>query len=307
MSTSNTFVVGDGEAGRVDHFLGTRFREASRKQLAALFAEGAVRVNGKRTKKGHLVKDGDRVSLARVPDSGSALHPVPSTDPLEIVYQDDALVVLCKAAGVASHPLAARETGTVANALVAAFPECAGIGEDPREAGLVHRLDMDTSGLLIAARTQEAWTELRASFRNHQVQKTYVAVVHGRPIGVECEQPLLQQGKRVVVDYAGLDAHTCWVEEARDETYCLVRCNARTGRMHQVRAHLAECGSPIVGDTLYGGSAQEAFSGHFLHAATIELTHPTSAEAMTFEAALPNDRADWLKALNLPTIERAPK
>ncbi len=292
-------VVEEGEAGRADHILGQHFPDASRKRLAALFLEGSVRVDGKKAKKGQVVGVGQRITLARSPETQEDLLAQAEDLELAVVYEDDDIVVLVKDAGMPTHPLKAGELGTLANRLVARFPECQSVGDDPREAGLAHRLDTHTSGLLVAGRSNEAWRELRRSFSEGRVQKVYVAAVQDRPFGVECEEPILQQGKRVTIDYAGLDAHTSWSELDRNEHHALLRCQAHTGRMHQVRAHLAHCGSPIVGDTLYGGQEQEGFPGHFLHASELNFPHPTSGEALHFEAALPAALESRLKALGL--------
>lgn len=287
------------EAGRADHIVGLRFPDASRKRLAALFAEGQVRVDGKRAKKGHVVRAGQTITLTRYPDTTKDLQPVPEEAELWVVHQDSDLLIIAKPAGMPTYPLRANELGTLANRLVARYPECLGIGEDPREAGLAHRLDIRTSGLLVAARNHDTWLALRRAFADGAVDKSYLSVVHERPIGVECEEPLLQQGKRVHVDYAGLDAHTCWTQLDRNDEFALLRCQAHTGRMHQVRAHLAHCGSPIVGDTLYGGVQQAGFAGHFLHAAELSLVHPSTGAKLKCEAPLPPDRAHWLQAQGL--------
>jgi 23S rRNA pseudouridine1911/1915/1917 synthase len=296
---SLVIVVEADEAGRADHIVGLRFPDASRKRLASLFAEGLVRVDGKKAKKGHVVRAGQTIRLERAPDSAQDMHPLPTEGALVVVHEDSDLLVLSKPAGMPTHPLRAGEVGTLANLLVHVYPECVGVGEDPREAGLAHRLDIDTSGLLIAARNAETWDKLRRAFAEGAVKKSYLAVVHDRPIGVECEEPLLQQGKRVQVDYAGLDAHTSWTEIERNQSFALLRCQAHTGRMHQVRAHLAHCGSSIVGDTLYGGEVQEGFAGHFLHAAELSLAHPRTGEPLSLQAPLPEDRALWLQGQGL--------
>lgn len=292
-------LVGQDEAGRADHIVRLRFPEASRKRLAALFTEGGVRVDGKKAKKGSIVSAGQTITLARSPDSAADMQALPEALEVAVLHEDADLVVLVKAAGMPTHPLRARELGTLANRLVARYPECQEVGDDPREAGLAHRLDIHTSGLLVAARNQETWTQLRRAFAEGNVSKRYLAAVHDRPFGTECEEPLLQQGKRVQIDYAGLEAHTTWAEVDRNENYSLLRCEAHSGRMHQVRAHLAHCGSPIVGDSLYGGQDQDGFDGHFLHASELSFVHPTSGDQLSFEAPLPDERAKQLSQLGL--------
>ncbi len=294
MTSQNIFFKAN-HAGRIDKVVGTEYPTASRKRLALLFANKQVRVDGKRVKKGHLVSEGQQISLERPPLSDEELQATPQEAPLQVVYEDEHLVALVKASGMPTYPLRAGELGTLANALVARFPECIAIGKDPREAGLAHRLDADTSGLLLAARTQECWLALREQFADGKIQKTYLAVVEGRPIGTECEEELMQDGKRVRINYAGLPAYTTWEELKRTEEFSLLSCQAHTGRMHQVRAHLAHCGSPIAGDTLYEGSEHVGLSGHFLHGSELHLAHPITGEPLSLKAPLPDDREKWLR------------
>ena len=278
-------------ADRVDKALARFYPEAGRRQLAALFADGAVRINGKRASKGDRVAAGDTIELSREPVSGTALRPAPDPDvPLVILVEHTELVAVAKPAGIPSQPLRAGELGTIANAIAFRFPECVAIGDDPRDGGLVHRLDIGTSGVLVVARTLDAYHALRAAFGAGMVVKHYLAITDGRPAARECDAPLAQRGKRVVVDAAeGLTAYTEITVERASPAHALVRCIARTGRMHQVRAHLAHVGAPITGDTLYGGAALPGHDGFFLHAAQVALPH--GHEQLVIEAPLP-DRFD---------------
>ena len=257
---------------RVDKAIARAYPTAGRRQIAELFDDSVVRVNGKKAKKGDRVAVGDVVELAREPVSGDALRPV--ADPtvvLDILVERPELVAIAKPAGIPSQPLRAGELGTIANGLAARFPECAAIGDDPRDGGLVHRLDIGTSGVLIAARTPEAYRALREAFGTGTIDKQYLAITDGRPVSRECDAPLAQRGKRAVVDHTdGLAAHTAFAVEAATDAHALVRCTATTGRMHQVRAHLANVGAPITGDALYGGlPIDENDDGFFLHAARL--------------------------------------
>jgi 23S rRNA pseudouridine1911/1915/1917 synthase len=283
-------------ADRVDKALARFYPEAGRKQLAALFADGAVRVNGKRATKGQRVAVGDTIELAREPVSGDALRPAPDPDVrLDVLVERSDLVAVAKPAGVPSQPLRAGELGTIANAIAFRYPECVAIGDDPRDGGLIHRLDIGTSGVIVAARTLEAYRALRAAFGIGTVVKHYLAICDGRPIVRECDAPLAQRGKRVVVDLAeGLPAYTeIAVERASHagapgttKAHALVRCVARTGRMHQVRAHLAHVGASITGDALYGGAPLTGHDGFFLHAASIAL--PIAKDQLVIEAPIPD-------------------
>ena len=258
---------------RADKALAKHFPEAGRRQLGELFDAGEVRVNGKRAKKGDRVVAGDVIELAREPVWGDALRPV--ADPsvaLEILLETPELVAINKPAGVPSQPLRAGELGTIANGLVARFPECASLGDDARDGGLVHRLDIGTSGVLVAARSEASYRALRDSFGTGGVAKTYLAICDALPVSRDCEEPLAQRGDHVVVDHTdGLAAHTTFSIERAGTQYALVRCTAKTGRMHQVRAHLAHVGAPITGDALYKGLPLDGFDGFFLHAATLEV------------------------------------
>jgi 23S rRNA pseudouridine1911/1915/1917 synthase len=187
-----------------------------------------------------------------------------------------------------SQPLRAGELGTAASAIAARFPECAAIGDDPRDGGLVHRLDIGTSGVLVAARTEAAYRALRDAFGGGLVDKQYLAITDGRPVARECDAPLAQRGKRAVVDHGGgLPAYTEFAVQEAGPAHALVRCTARTGRMHQVRAHLAYTGAPITGDELYGGAPLAGFEGFFLHAARIALPLPGAGGPLVVEAPEP--------------------
>ncbi|MBL0218661.1 MAG: RluA family pseudouridine synthase [Myxococcales bacterium] len=287
---SELFSVTATEAGRADKELARHFPDAGRRQLAELFDEGCVRVKGKRAKKGDRVEVGDLIELTRSPVTGEAFRPVPdpvAAERLVVLLERPEVVVVAKPAGMPTQPLKAGELGTVASGIAHRWPECREIGDDPRDGGLVHRLDIGTSGALIAARSLEAYRELREAFGTGRVDKIYLAIVDGRPVARESDAPLVQRGRKVAVDHTdGLAAHTAFTVERASATHALVRCNARTGRMHQVRAHLAYVGSPITGDVLYGGAPVADIDGFFLHAATV--TFPIGAQQITVEAPLPD-------------------
>lgn len=278
--------------GRADKAIAQAYPDAGRARIAELFDDGQVRVKGKRARKGDFVEAGDVIELMRAPEAPGDARPLP--DPslsLVVLLERPELVVIDKPAGVPSQPLRAGELGTIANALAHRYPECAAIGDDPRDGGLVHRLDIGTSGVLVAARTPDAYRALRDAFGEKLVEKTYFAITEGRPVSRESDAPLVQRGKKVVVDQTdGLAAFTEFAVERTSGLLALVRCTARTGRMHQVRAHLAHLAAPILGDTLYGGTPHG--DGFFLHASSIafplggeriEVTSPLPAR---FEAAL---------------------
>ena len=287
------------DEGRVDKALARHFPDAGRKQLAELFEAGEVRVAGKKVKKGDRVTAGAVIELARSPTAATAKTPLP--DPsvtLDLLLERPDLIAVLKPIGLASQPLRAGELGTMANGIAARWPECAAIGDDPRDGGLVHRLDIGTSGILVAARTPETYRELRVAFGQGRVEKQYLAIVDARPVSRECDAPLAQRGDHVRVDHTdGLAAYTQFTVENATATHALVRCIAQTGRMHQVRAHLAHVGSPIAGDTRYGGKPVEGHEGFFLHAVSLRI--PVGSEQLALEAPPPAHFAAALAALGL--------
>lgn len=302
--SASKFTVEPGDEGRVDKVLAKHYPSAGRKQLAELFETGDVRLRGKKAKKGSLVTAGDVIELSREPISKEALRPLP--DPsieLEIMLEDALVIVVNKPAGVPSQPLKAGELGTIANALVARFPECALIGDDPRDGGLVHRLDIGTSGVLAAARTPDAYRKMRDAFGKHQVHKEYVAITNGVPVSREMDLPLAQRGNHVVVDHTdGLNAHTTFMhtEPNAAGTHALVRCFADTGRMHQIRAHLSFANSPLAGDTLYKGTPIEGHPGFFLHAQKVHVPNPEDGGAWEMIARVPDRFNAAAEAVGLP-------
>jgi 23S rRNA pseudouridine1911/1915/1917 synthase len=288
-----TVEVTADDAGRADKAIANHYPDAGRKQLAALFDAGAVRLAGKRAHKGDRVMAGDVLELSRLPVGGDALRPLADPDAagkLVVLLERPELVVVGKPAGMPSQPLRAGELGTAANGLAARWPECAAFPAEPaydvRDGGLVHRLDIGTSGALIAARDPATYRTLRDAFAAGLVEKQYLAITDGRPVARECDAPLAQRGRRVVVDQTdGLEAYTAFEVERATATHALVRCTAQTGRMHQVRAHLATVGAPIVGDTLYGGTPLPDHAGFFLHAARV--TFLAGTERIAIDAPLP--------------------
>lgn len=281
-----SFVVDAGDT-RLDLFLG-QMLELSRAKARALLDDGKVRVDGRRAPKGLMLTAGQTVevdivetSLALVPEAEVALS---------VLWEDSSLIAVDKRSGMPSHPLRPGETGTVANALVARYPECETASEDAREAGLVHRLDTDTSGVMVAARTAEVWRALRTAFTQRHIDKTYWALTCG-PIADEgdIDLPLLQAGGRVRPDNAGREALSSFRVLRRVGPYCLVEVKILTGVMHQVRAHLAAVGAPLLGDTLYGGPEDPVLRRFFLHARALGFTHPTTGVPWRVEAPLPTE------------------
>jgi 23S rRNA pseudouridine1911/1915/1917 synthase len=292
-------IVAADEQGRVDKILAKHYPAAGRRQLAELFEAGEVKLRGKKAKKGDSAAPGDEIELAREPVSGDALRAQPdSTLVLEVLLEHAEIIVINKPSGVPSQPLKPGELGTIANAVVARWPECATIGDDPRDGGLVHRLDIGTSGVLVVARTDAVYRHLREAFGKGEIHKEYLAITNGTPNLHEVDAPLDQRGNHVAVDHNdGLAAHTVIHPLRSSGEHALVSCFAETGRMHQVRAHLAFAGAPIAGDTLYKGSEIPDHPGFFLHA--YKMTVPAPSARWEMIAPIPARFRDAAAAVGL--------
>jgi len=297
-------VPGGAPADRLDRALARLFG-VSRGRAMEWIAEDRVRVDGRRARKGAQVGPGARVSVRRPPPDAPAPQP---ELPLRIVHADAHLVVADKPAGMPSHPLKPGEIGTAANALVGRFPELASVGPARREGGLVHRLDTDTSGLLLAARTDAAHSLLRAQFAGRTVEKGYLALVAGElHAGGEIDVPLAHDPHdsrkvRAASDPEWAEAHgarpasTRFVPVARRAGFTLLDVEIATGVLHQIRAHLAFIGHPLAGDALYGGPALPGLARHFLHANRLGFAHPDGGHPR-FDSPLPDDLASAMDAL----------
>ena len=298
-------VSGGAPRDRLDRALARLFG-VSRGRAMEWIAEDRVRVDGRRAAKGAQVGPGARVSVRRPPPDAPAPQP---ELPLRIVHADGQVVVADKPAGMPSHPLKPGETGTAANALVGRFPELASVGPAPREGGLVHRLDTDTSGLLLAARTDAGHALLRAQFAARTVEKGYLALVAGElHAGGEIDVPLAHDPHdarkvRAASDPEWAEAHearpasTRFTPALRRAGFTLVDVEIATGVLHQIRAHLAFIGHPLAGDALYGGPELPGLSRHFLHAARLAFAHPDGSRPR-FDSPLPEDLASVLEALH---------
>ena len=281
---------------RADLAVATELTELSRRETRELFEQGRVRVNGRVARKGDIVSTGQTVEVAQLPASRA---PIAVPLDVEAIYSDAYIVAINKPAPLATHPLVHGESDTAANWLVYAYPETRELGDDPREAGWVHRLDRGTSGVLVAALDRETWTEMRGLFRDEKIEKRYLALVRGRLGEGESRARLLWRGtkSRVSSTTEGLRAITRWCVREHFGSATLLEVEIETGRTHQIRAHLAHVGHPIVGDALYGGEAASEFDGQFLHAHQLSFQHPKTGGTTSIVAKLPSDRVSYLKAL----------
>jgi 23S rRNA pseudouridine1911/1915/1917 synthase len=291
-------VVPDACAGlRLDQALSRMFPQYSRTRLARWVLAARVTVDGRPSAPRQRLLGGENVALLPAPDL--RLEPDrPEDMPLAIVHEDDALIVIDKPAGLVVHPGAANWSGTLLNALLAHEP---GLRAVPR-AGIVHRLDKDTSGLLVVARTLEAQTDLVRQLAARSVRREYLAIVHGRvasdgtvaaPIG---RHP--RSRTRMAVVARGRDAVTHYRVLERFTAATVLRCRLETGRTHQIRVHLNSLGYPLVGDPTYGKRVSAIrFTRQALHAERLALTHPRSGKKMSWQSDPPADMQQLLERL----------
>jgi 23S rRNA pseudouridine1911/1915/1917 synthase len=282
------------EAGtRLDKILVDHFPDLSRAQLQTYIKEGYITVNGIPAKPSAKLRGGEviRVELPDAPETTMQ----PEHIDLDILYEDSEIAVIEKPAGMVVHPGTGVTSGTLVNALLARYPEIGQMYGSERRQGIVHRLDKDTSGLMVIARTKPALNRLMAQFQERSVDKVYLALLERTPktLTGRIEAPIArdhQQRKRMAVVREGKPAITEFkvIESDFRDGQALVEVKLLTGRTHQIRVHMAFIGCPIVGDTVYGFRKQRlGLKRHFLHAAKLSFNHPKTGERMTFESPLP--------------------
>mgnify|MGYP003608510429 CR=1 FL=1 len=292
-----TLVVPDGAEGRLDAWLAANAEGLSRARLQALIKEGHVTCEGAAVKANAKPKPGQIIEIS-VPAPVSAV-PAPEEIPLDILYEDGDCLVLNKPAGLVVHPAPGHAAGTLVNALLHHCRDLGGVGGVERP-GIVHRLDKDTSGLMVVAKNDAAMAGLVRLFQTGGIIKEYLALVHGAPakpsgtvsslIGRHPEN----RKKMAVVKRGGKQAVTHYAVERRLGAISLVRCRIETGRTHQIRVHMQSLGCPVVGDALYGRPAADKRLPHapgrqMLHAARLSFAHPVTGRALAFEAPPPED------------------
>jgi 23S rRNA pseudouridine1911/1915/1917 synthase len=266
--------------------------EYSRALVQKLIDEHHVMVNGQVAKAGIRLKGGEEI-LVVIPPPAQDQAVQPERIPLDILYEDTELAVINKPAGLIVHPGVGNESGTLVNALLERYPELLQMQTAPKRRGIIHRLDKDTSGVLLVARTSTAMHRLMAQFQARTVEKVYLALVERPPKtpSGRIEAPIDRDPaarKKMKVQRGGRHAISEFETIARyKEGHTLLRVRIQTGRTHQIRVHLAFIGSPVVGDTVYGYRRQRLLRGQFLHAARLCFDHPTTHERMCFEAPLP--------------------
>lgn len=286
-------VAGDeAEGQRLDRFLCDRARGLGRAGARRVIEAGLVRVNGRSAAPGQRLHAGDNVQVEELPDSNAA-QPDASVA-LRVLHEDRWLVVVDKPAGMPSHPLRPGERATLASGLAARYPEMASVGYSAREPGIVHRLDTNTSGLVLAARDAETFSALRALLERGGIDKRYLALCAGHVQAPSVlEGWLSAQGKHVTLraePFASARRVTSEVLSAQMiGRFCLCELRVHVARRHQIRAQLAAIGHAIAGDAAYGGEALPGLARHFLHASALRLPHPHSGAELEVHAELPEE------------------
>jgi 23S rRNA pseudouridine1911/1915/1917 synthase len=295
------FTIEEKDLGeRLDRVIAQTVSDLSRSVVQRLIKKAQVTVNGRLSKPSYCVEPGDRIVI-HVPKD-KPLETLPESIPLDIIYEDDDLLVVNKPAGMVVHPAYGHRSGTLVNAVLAHCPKTENVGGADR-AGIVHRLDKDTSGVILVAKSQETHTALQHQFKKRQVDKTYLALVEGHP---EPRQGIIdapigrnkRHRKQMAIVRSGRQAQTAYHVVKLFENNSLVKVKPKTGRTHQIRVHMAWLGYPVVGDRVYGYRKQPLLkSRHFLHAHELKLTHPVSEAPLSFTAPLPKELDDLLRRL----------
>ncbi len=278
----------------------------TRSRIASLMADGCVTINGcAETKAGAKVRAGQNVIL-RIPAPKPA-QPEAQDIPLTILYQDDDLAVVLKPCGMVVHPAAGNEDGTLVNALLHHLDHLGGIGGELRP-GIVHRLDKDTSGLLLVAKNDQSQLALSRQLQERQMEKHYRALVEGilREDGGRIDQPIARSKrdrKKMAIDPEGRPSMTEWSVLERGRNVTLLDVHILTGRTHQIRVHMKSIGHPVCGDPIYGSGKGAKVPRLMLHAYTLSFTHPATGERLTFTAPLPDEFVQGLRANGIQHAE----
>ena len=301
-STSYTFKV-DQPKQRLDKFLVSLFPDQSRARVQAWIKDGHVNVEGETiTKSGYKLDDGAEV-VVQVPATKD-VGLIPEDIPLDVIFENDDLVVINKPAGMVVHPSAGHESGTLVHAVLAHAPELEGIGGEYRP-GVVHRLDKDTSGLILFAKNDQSLRWLQKQFKNRLVEKYYLTLVDGHPptdkgrieapIG---RDPAHRQKMAIVTAHKGKPAYSEYEVLKKFKEHSLIRVRILTGRTHQIRLHMEFLGCPVVGDNIYGRRHSSVdISRQFLHAAELKIMLPNEEEPHHFKAELPEELSSLIANL----------
>lgn len=322
-------LVDQGQAPlRIDRFVTDKIANATRNQVQNAIDMGHVMINGLSTKANYRIKPGDVITVM-MEEPKKDFEVLPEDIPLDILYEDDLLLIVNKPAGMVVHPGHGNWSGTLVNALVFHFNQLPELPGNSGRPGLVHRIDKDTSGLLLIAKTEKSITHLAKQFFDHSIERTYMALIWGEPEQDQgtIDAPIGRSAKnRKMMDVypdgsQGKNAVTHWKILKRLKYVSLIQCNLETGRTHQIRTHMKYIGHPLFNDAMYGGSiirkgtqfakykafVQNCFEllpRQALHATSVGFKHPASNEWMSFEAPLPLDMEEVLRKWEkyIPTL-----
>ncbi len=299
---SNTVNLTACKTARCDVYLAENMPDLSRSFLKKLFDNGEILVNGKCVRASHKLKEGDEIFLT-LPEA-KKLDVEAQDIPLDIIYEDNDVLVINKERGMVVHPAAGNENSTLVNALMHHCGDnLSGINGVLRP-GIVHRIDKDTTGLLVVAKNDKAHQSLTDQLADRSLSRTYFAIVHGniKEDNLTVDAPIARdtkdRKKMAIARKDGRDAVTHITVLERFGKYTLIRCKLQTGRTHQIRVHTKSIGHPILGDKTYGLKKEEfALEGQLLHAGEIGFIHPRTNEAVSFSAPLPQDFSDTLEKI----------
>lgn len=293
--------IAEKSGERLDVFLARKYPEMSRSHLQKLITAEEVLINGKSRKANYKLSEGELVSLC-LPEP-EVINISPENIPLDILYEDSDIIVINKPRGMVVHPAAGVTTGTLVNALLAHCDDLSGINGVIRP-GIVHRLDKDTSGVMVAAKNDAAHINLSEQIKNKTAKRVYWAIVFGNikessgTINGDIGRNPNDRQKMAIVTANGKPATTKFKVLERFGQYTLIECRLLTGRTHQIRVHMTSIGHPLVGDPKYGrGKSPFKIQGQALHSLNLTLVHPKTGEEMIFEAPLPEDMKKILSAM----------
>ena len=298
----DTSVPGQYVGARLDHYLVNCYPEISRAKIISSIRSGSFLVNGELVKNSYKLKGGDRVT--GTPEKPPTLEIIGEEIEFPVIFEDEHLLVISKPPGLVVHPGSGNFTGTLVNGLVHYCRDISGVG-DPVRPGIVHRLDKDTSGIMVVAKSEECHRKLVSAFSERELTKEYTALVHGRMNDFEGRlvasigrHPVNRQ-KMAVKEIGGKYAATSWqIKEEVEGPYTFLRVLIETGRTHQIRVHMAHLGHPVAGDSLYGsGRNNSPFPRQMLHASRLGFSHPITGRKMRFEAPLWPDMAEIVSSM----------
>ena len=304
VSTEILELVVDGGGIRLDKYIAEHCAQTglSRSYIQKLIAEGRVLVDGRTAKASRKVTSGERIVVAVPPPITISI--APEDIPLDIVFEDDYVIVIDKPAGLTVHPAPGHRTGTLVNAILAHCPDLMAIKGSIRP-GIVHRLDKDTSGLMMVAKNDVAQISLSDQIKRRAVKRGYLALVSGHlsPARGTIEAPIgrhPRDRKRMAVISTGREARTFYKVKEYIKSYSLLEVHTETGRTHQIRVHFSSIGHPVVGDAVYG-KRSDLLGRHFLHAHRLGFRLPSSGDFVEFESALPLDLDEALRKIGCTT------